>query len=82
MPHNIVLSNLIEAEVCKVSGECVGSIDELLIDPYTGIIRSILLVADARKTIKLPWSAMRFEKSRQTFILTPIGEAMLERQSD
>tara|TARA_R110002124_G_scaffold183145_1_gene350516 strand:- start:7334 stop:7582 length:249 start_codon:yes stop_codon:yes gene_type:complete len=81
MTNNVVLSNLIEADVFKVSGECIGSIDELLIDPYTGIIRSIRLTTNTRKTIKLPWSAMRFDKSRQTFLLTPIGESVFELQS-
>lgn len=81
MSDNIALSSLIEVDVFKVSGDCIGRIDELLIDPYTGIIRSIRLVASGRELIKLPWSAMRFDKSRQTFLLTPIGEAMFEHKS-
>lgn len=81
MNQNIVLSNLIEADVYKVSGDCIGSIDELLIDPYSGIVRSILLITTNRETIKLPWSAMRFDKSRQTFFLTPIGEVAIGGRS-
>lgn len=81
MSQNIVLSNVIEADVYKVSGDCIGSIDELLIDPYSGIVRSILLVTAAQETIKLPWSAMRFDKSKQTFFLTPIGEVTIEGRS-
>lgn len=80
MPHNVVLSDLIETDIFKDSGEYIGSIDELLIDPYTGIIRSILLMNDVCETIKLPWAAMRFDKSRQTFLLTPIGEAILKER--
>lgn len=78
MTNNIVLSNLIDAGVFKLSGERIGHIDELLIDPYTGIVRSILLVSNVRGTIKLPWAAMRFDKSRQAFLLTPIGESVLD----
>ena len=80
MSHSTVLSNLIEADVYNISGDCIGSIDELLIDPHTGIVRNILLMTEARETIKLPWSAMRFDKSQRTFFLTPIGEMALERQ--
>lgn len=80
MNPNIVLSNLIEAEVYKISGDCIGSIDELLIDPYSGIVRSVLLVTEAQKTVKLPWSAIRFDKSKRTFFLTQIGEVALERK--
>ena len=81
MRPNAILSNLTETDVFKVSGERVGSINELLLDPYTGIVRSILLVTEARDTIKLPWSAMRFDKSKQAFFLTPIGEMAVEERS-
>jgi len=77
---NVILYNLTETYVFTVSGECVGSISELLLDPYAGIVRSIRLKTGARKAIKLPWSAMRYDKSRQTFFLTPIGEIVLSHQ--
>ncbi|CAH1385340.1 PRC-barrel domain-containing protein [Candidatus Nitrotoga sp. M5] len=79
MPHNVELSNLIEADVFNVSGECVGSIDELLMDSHTGTVRSILLSSDVRENIRLPWSAMRFDQSRQMLFLTPIGESILKK---
>lgn len=81
MAPDIVLYNLAETYVFTVSGERVGSINEMLLDPHTGIVRSIRLKTDARDTIKLPWSAMRFDKSRQTFFLTSIGEVVVDRQS-
>lgn len=80
MTPNVILYNLAKTNVFTVSGECVGSINELLLDPHTGIVRSILLMTEEQETIKLPWSAMRFDKSRQTFFLTPIGERVVERQ--
>lgn len=80
MTNNVVLSNLNEVDVFKDSGEFIGSIDELLIDPYTGIVKSIRLVTDTNETVKLPWSAMRFDKSRQTFLLTLIGELVLAQR--
>ena len=81
MSPNVILYNLTETYVFTISGERVGSINELLLDPHTGIVRSIILMTEARETIKLPWSAMRFDKSRQTFFLTSIGEVVLERAS-
>ncbi|MDX2463532.1 MAG: PRC-barrel domain-containing protein [Porticoccus sp.] len=80
MTNNVVLYNLIESDVFKVSGEFIGSIDELLIDPYTGIVKSLRLMTDTNKTVTLPWSAMRFDKSRQTFFLTHIGELVLAQK--
>ena len=81
MTPNVILYNLDETYVFTIDGERVGSINELLLDPHTGIIRSILLMTEKREAVKLPWSAMRFDKSRQTFFLTSIGEVVLDRQS-
>jgi sporulation protein YlmC with PRC-barrel domain len=78
---NIVLYNLADTYVFTVSGERVGSINELLLDPHTGIVRSIRLRTETRETIKLPWSGMRFDKSRQTFFLTSIGEIVVDQQN-
>ncbi len=81
MKSNVILYNLADTYVFTVSGERVGSINELLLDPHTGIVRSIFLKTETREIVKLPWSSMRFDKSRQTFFLTPIGEIVFGQQS-
>lgn len=81
MARNLMISILIKTDIVKASGEYIGSIDELVIDPYSGIVRSILLKTSANELIKLPWSALRFDKSRQIFLLTDIGETIIDREN-
>ena len=75
-----VTTSLVDSNVFRETGECIGSIDELLIDPFTGIVRSILLKTESSETIQLPWSAMIFDKSKKAFRLTPAGESAYRKR--
>ena len=79
MIGNIDSSDLIDSKIFSDSGECVGSIDELLIDPFTGIVRSIILEDTKGQTITLPWSAILFDKSKRNFRLSPIGTSVMNK---
>lgn len=70
-------TELIDCKVFRGSGECLGHIDELLIDPFSGIVKSLILADQYGDKFVLPWSAILYDKTRRNFMLSPVGDSVL-----
>ncbi len=76
--ESIALSNLINADVYTPGGRHAANVVEFIVDPNVGVVRFIRLSINAKRDILLPWAAVTYAKSGSGFILTHMGEKVLE----
>ena len=78
MVKTVPLTNMIRTRVYLHSGPEVGLIEELIVDPTSGIVRFASIRTEDDISVLMPWAAMIFTKSRGGFMLTAKGEFILE----
>ncbi len=71
-------TDLVDSQVLSREGECVARIEELLIDPFSGIVKSLVVTDSAGRSLTLPWSAILYDKTRRAFMLTPKADLALK----
>lgn len=77
MSDVISLTDLLHKKVYTPSGDEEGAIENLLVDPSSGIIRFATIKVSGNTSILMPWAAMMFTKSKSGFVLTHRGESIL-----
>lgn len=70
-------ANMIGTKVFLHCGQQAGLIEELIIDPCSGIVRFSTIRTDENMSVLMPWAAMIFAKSKGAFVLTDKGECIL-----
>lgn len=71
--------SLLEAKVYSRSGTLAGRIEELILDPASGVVRFANLRTCEDAVLLLPWAAITFREDRDSFILTNVGEGLWSR---
>jgi len=64
--------------VYLLSGQEAGLIEELIVDPSSGIVRFASIRTDDDTSVLMPWAAMIFTKSKGGFMLTDRGQSILQ----
>lgn len=77
MDTSVPTAALVTTRVYTCSGIEAGKIEELLVDPYSGIVRFVSIRTTNSVSVVLPWAAMFYAKSKVGFMLTLQGELML-----
>jgi len=77
MVNAVPSANMIGTKVYLHSGQEAGSIEELIIDPASGIVRFSTIRTGENMSVLMPWAAMIFAKSKRAFVLTDKGEFIL-----
>jgi hypothetical protein len=78
MVSAVPLTNMISTKVFLLSGQEAGLIEELIVDPSSGIVRFASIRTDDDISVLMPWAAMIFAKSKGGFMLTDKGESILQ----
>lgn len=81
MTDPIPSSNLVNSKIFAPGGEVAGTIEELIIDPSTGIVRFATIRMNPGLSVLLPWAAMTFTKSQMGFTLTHLGVSLVEHDT-
>ncbi len=76
----ISLTDLVHKYVYAPSGKQEGAIENIMVDPASGIVRFASIKVNRRMSILMPWAAMVFNKSKNGFVLTHRGEAIMRRR--
>ncbi len=77
MSDVVSLADLIHRKVYAPTGDEEGAIDNLLVDPSSGIVRFASIKVSGGLSILMPWAAMVFSKSKSGFVLTHRGESIM-----
>ncbi len=77
----ISLDDLIDKRVYRASGIQEGAIENVMVDPSSGIVRFACIRASGDVSIMMPWAAMFFSKSKNGFVLTHRGESIMRRRA-
>ncbi|MCB1703705.1 MAG: PRC-barrel domain-containing protein [Halioglobus sp.] len=77
MSDVISLTDLIHRKVYAPTGDEEGAIENLLVDPDSGIVRFASIKITGDISILMPWAAMIFSKSKSGFVLTHRGESIM-----
>ncbi|CAA0102359.1 Uncharacterised protein [Halioglobus japonicus] len=77
----ISLSDLIHKRVYTPAGVQEGAIENVMVDPSSGIVRFACIKVSEDVSILMPWAAMIFSKSKSGFVLTHRGESILRRRA-
>lgn len=72
------VTDLIHKRVYAPSGDEAGAIEDLIVDPASGIVRFASIRVGEDLSILMPWAAMVFTKSKRGFVLTHRGESILQ----
>jgi sporulation protein YlmC with PRC-barrel domain len=75
------LTDLIHKKVYAPSGNEAGVIENLGIDPASGIVRFANINIGHNRSIRMPWAAMVFTKSKSGFVLTHRGASILQNRT-
>lgn len=73
-------ATLATTKVFTCAGTEAGKIEELLVDPYSGIVRFASIRTKDNVSVLVPWTAMLYTKSQLGFMLTLRGELMVTGQ--
>ena len=79
--NNVIsLNDLIHKNVYAPSGNQEGAIENIMVDPASGIVRFATIKVSSDTSVLMPWAAMVFTKSKSGFVLTHRGEAIMRRR--
>ena len=78
MAKAVPSASVIGTKVYLHSGLEAGLIEDLIIDPSSGIVRFSSIRTYENTTVLMPWAAMIFAKSKGGFVLTDKGEFILQ----
>ncbi len=77
--HPIASSHLLNKDVYTREHALAGTIEELILDPGTGVVRFAHLRTSRESIILVPWAALAYSESGQYFRLTEMGELIYSR---
>ena len=75
--EHVELSNLVNTKVYLPDGDVAGTIEDLLIDPDSGIVKFANVQTVSEESLLVPWAAMIRTKAPKGFTLTQLGMSLV-----